>query len=480
MDEPLWTFQEISAALGPSRPDPVVDGIATGVSIDSRTLQPDDLFVAIKGDRADGHRFVAAAFEKGAAATIVAHDFDASLPSGSAVFRVPDTLEALNALARASRKRSGARIVAVTGSAGKTGTKEMLRSMLSASGPTHASEKSYNNLWGVPLSLARMPRNSRFGIFEIGMNHAGEITPLTRMVSPHVAIVTWVAPVHMEFFNSVAEIADAKAEIFKGLEQGGIAILPADNEHFARLAAKARENAARVVTFGEDVSANARLSAFRPLEAGSQVTASILGESVTFILGAPGRHLAANALAALAAVQVSGASVNAAAEALAQFEAPEGRGRRTKFETPEGWILIIDETYNANPASMRAALEVLGEISRTKYARRIAVLGDMLELGHAAPQFHAELASVIDSNGIDLVFCAGPLMSHLYDRIPAHKRGGSNSNSHDLIPAVLHAVRGGDVVTIKGSLGSRMGLLANTLCSRFEQLSAQKQGRDAA
>jgi UDP-N-acetylmuramoyl-tripeptide--D-alanyl-D-alanine ligase len=479
MDEPLWTCQNISAALGTS-PSQSGTEVASGVSIDSRTLQPGDLFVAIIGDRADGHEFVDAAFEKGAAAAIVKRDFIQSSSSKGPLFKVPDTLEALNALARAARARSGDFIVAVTGSVGKTGTKEMLRSMLSSAGAVHASEKSYNNLWGVPLSLARMPRSARFGVFEIGMNHAGEIAPLTRMVRPHVAMVTWVAPVHIEFFDSVAGIADAKAEIFQGLEQGGTAILPADNEQFERLAAQAREIHAPVMSFGESAGADARLLSFEPLDSGSRVTADILGSRVSFLLGVPGRHLASNAVAALAAAKLSGADIDAAAETLVQFEAPEGRGRRVEFQTAEGAVLIIDETYNANPASLRAALGVLGGISRTKYARRIAVLGDMLELGHAAPQFHADLASIIDSNAIDLVFCSGPLMAHLYERLPPQKRGGWGRTSEELRSAVLDAVNGGDAVTIKGSLGSRMGLVAEALRLRFAELAEQQHGRNAA
>ncbi len=479
MAEPLWTGHEVADALETPRPD--ASGVwVKGVSIDSRTLKPGDLFVAIKGERMDGHCFVGAAFDKGAAAAIVDNAFETPSSANHPLFRVPDTLEGLNALARASRQRTAARVIAVTGSVGKTGTKEMLRAMCSATGPTHASEKSYNNLWGVPLSLALMPKSTAFGVFEIGMNHAGEITPLTRMVRPYIAIVTWVAPVHIEFFNSVAQIADAKAEIFDGLEQGGAAILPADNEHCERLAAHARSKGARVVTFGEGRGADARLLGFEPVDEGSVVTADVLGSRLTFLIGARGRHLASNALAALAAAKLAGANVEAAAEALARFEVPEGRGRSAAFNTSEGTILIIDETYNANPASMRAALEVLGAAARTKYTRRIAVLGDMLELGHDAPQFHAGLASAVDSNGIDLVFCAGPNMAHLYERLPGHKRGAWVIASEDLRPLVLDSVRGGDAVMIKGSLGSRMGHLAEALRQRLSNPPVEEHGRGAA
>ena len=478
MAEPLWTCREIAAALETSPPESDEAHIG-GVSIDSRTLTRGDLFVAIKGERFDGHKFVGAAFEKGAAAAIVDHGFEPQSPSHAPLFCVPDTLEALNALARHSRKRASTRVIAVTGSVGKTGTKEMLRTMLSAQAPAHASEKSYNNLWGVPLSIARMPQSAVYGVFEIGMNHAGEITPLAQLVRPHIAIVTWVAPVHIEFFNSVADIADAKAEIFDGFDDGGVAILPADNEHFERLAAHARSKKARVLSFGEK-GADARLAGFEPAEDGSVVTADILGARLTFHIGARGRHLASNALAALTAVKLAGGNVEAAAKALAQFEAPEGRGRSALFEASGGPILVIDETYNANPASMAAALEILGSASRAKFARRIAVLGDMLELGHEAPQFHARLASAIDSNGIDLVFCAGPLMAHLYEKLPQHKRGGWAAASEELRAVVLERVRGGDAVMIKGSLGSRMGHLAEALRLRFSHLPAEEQSRGAA
>ena len=303
MAEPLWTIAEIEAAIETtSTGSPAVS--VSGVSIDSRTLKSGDLFFAIKGERVDGHRFVGAAIEKGAAAAVVEQAFEAT--SYWPLFRVPDTLEALNALAQQSRKRSEANIVAVTGSVGKTGTKEMLRTILSASGAAHASEKSYNNLWGVPLSLARMPKDAGYGVFEIGMNYPGEITPLIRLVRPNIAIITWVAPVHIEFFKSVAEIADAKAEVFDGFDQGGTAILPVDNEHFARLAAHARAKNACVVSFGQSADADARLVDYKAVEDGSAVTADILGTRLTFMIRTRGRHLALNAIAALAAAKLAG------------------------------------------------------------------------------------------------------------------------------------------------------------------------------
>ncbi|HZV21511.1 MAG TPA: UDP-N-acetylmuramoylalanyl-D-glutamyl-2,6-diaminopimelate--D-alanyl-D-alanine ligase, partial [Hyphomicrobiales bacterium] len=475
MAGPLWTFEEIAAAVEIASP---ADGQASGVAIDSRTLKPGDAFVAIRGERNDGHDFAERAFANGAAAAIVALDYNGSPPERT-LFRVPDTLAALNALGRAARKRASARIAAVTGSVGKTGTKEMLRLIFSAAGPAHASEKSYNNLWGVPLSLARMPKEARFGVFEIGMNHAGEITPLAKMVRPQAAIITWIAPVHIEFFNSQAEIADAKAEIFDGLEGDSVAILPADNGYFGRLAEKARNKNATVISFGEKRDADARLTDFAAEEDGSRVTAEILGTSVKFLLPAPGRHLAVNALAALAAAKLFDVGLNVAAEALGQFQPPEGRGRRSIFQIADRAVILIDESYNANPASMNAALSVLGTVSRVKHSRRIAVLGDMLELGHASAQFHADLARAIDLNRVDLVFCAGPLMAHLYELLPKQKRGGWGENSEHLCPLVLDAVTWGDAVMIKGSLGSRMGLIADALRARFDKetcgpLAAQK------
>jgi UDP-N-acetylmuramoyl-tripeptide--D-alanyl-D-alanine ligase len=311
-------------------------------------------------------------------------------------------------------------------------------------------------------------------VFEIGMNHAGEITPLTRLVRPHLAIVTWIAPVHIEFFASTAAIADAKAEVFEGLEQGGAAILPSGNEHFERLAAQAKGHGATVIPFGEEAGDGARLLSFEPNETGSSIKASILGSDLAFSLGVPGRHLALNAIAALAAVKLMGGDLEAAADALASFEAPEGRGRRARFEMPEGAVLVIDETYNANPASMAAALGVLGSVPRGQCGRRIAVLGDMLELGHLGPRFHAELKSAIVSNDIDLVFCAGPLMAHLYEALPADKRGGAAATAQELLPAVLEAVRGGDAVTVKGSFGSRMGPLAEALRMNLAKLPADE------
>jgi UDP-N-acetylmuramoyl-tripeptide--D-alanyl-D-alanine ligase len=478
MADPLWRLGEAAAAMGARLGGCDPHDFIGGVSIDSRSLAAGDLFFAIKGERADGHDYVAQALANGAAAAVVSRP-----PAEQGRYlHVADTLEALNQLGVAARARADARIIGVTGSVGKTGTKEMLRLMFGAQASTHASVKSYNNLWGVPLSLARMPAATRFGVFEMGMNHAGEITPLTRMVRPHIAIITTVGPVHIEFFDSVAAIADAKAEIFAGLEPGGIAVLPADNEHFDRLADHAERRGAVVVPFGAGVGCQARLVSYAEADEGAAIDADILGERVAFRLAAPGRHLAMNAVAAVAAVRLAGADVGEAASALGAFHAPDGRGRRMALSCPDGGeVLLIDESYNANPSSMRAALDVLAGIKIAQNSRKVAVLGDMLELGHGSLQYHAELADVIDFAAVDLVFCAGPHMKALFDRVPPASRGGHANSAEELAAQVCDAVRAGDVVMVKGSLGSRMARVVEALKTKLNTRQANDGlGRSAA
>jgi UDP-N-acetylmuramoyl-tripeptide--D-alanyl-D-alanine ligase len=378
---------------------------------------------------------------------------------------VPDVLEGLVDLARAARARSKARIAGITGSVGKTGTKEALRLALAAQGKTHASAASYNNHWGVPLSLARMPQDAVYGVFELGMNHAGEITPLTRLVRPHVAVITTIEPVHLEYFGSLEAIADAKAEIFLGLEPGGAAVLNRDNAQYARLAAAARVE--RIVSFGEHPEADARLIKLALQAETSTVRASILGTDVGYKLGAPGRHVAFNSLAVLAAARLLGADLALAALALAGVTSPTGRGARTTLQLPTGSALLIDESYNANPASMRAALALLGQAAVGPRGRRIAVLGDMLELGVESATLHADLAGPVLDYKVDLVFCAGALMRSLWDALPAEHQGAYAETSAALEPQVLAAVRDGDAVMVKGSLGSRMGPIVKALANRY-------------
>ena len=463
----LWTAAELVEATGGElRGD--VRGSLGGVSIDSRTLAEGDIFFAIKGDLHDGHKFAASSLEAGAGIAVVSAP-DEVMESAGPILVVDDTLKAMERLGVAARTRFQGRAIAVTGSVGKTGTKEALRLCFEDQGRTHASQASYNNHWGVPLTLSRLPRETEYGVFEVGMNHPGEITPLTAMIRPHVAIVTTVQAVHLGYFSSVDAIADAKAEIFTGLEPGGTAILNRDNAYFDRLRAAAEENgAARIVGFGEDERADCRLTDVVLRDDGSTVSASVVGMDVTYNIGAPGRHFVVNSLAVLAAVHAAGADVALAALALAQVRAPKGRGARASLMLPGGDVTLIDESYNANPASMRAALELLAMADPGVGGRRIAVLGDMLELGDEGPREHTELAAAVDDAEADIVYACGPNMAYLWDAIDETRRGVYAEASDGLGDALLDEVQAGDVVMIKGSLGSRMGPLVQALCAKYE------------
>jgi UDP-N-acetylmuramoyl-tripeptide--D-alanyl-D-alanine ligase len=470
-DRPLWTVEAMAAAMGATRAGNLPASVP-GLSIDSRSLRRGEAFFAITGENRDGHDFVAAALDAGAGLAVVAAEKRGAFPSDAPLLVVPDVLAALVDLARAARARSTARVIAVTGSVGKTGTKDALQLVLAREGETHSSTASYNNQWGVPLSLARMPQRARFGVFEIGMNHAGEITPLTRLVRPHVAIVTTIEAAHLEYFGSVEAIADAKAEIFLGLEPGGVAVLNRDNSQFERLKRHAEAAGARVVGFGARTDVDARLieASFKP--DCSTVRANILGAEVTYKLGAPGRHVVINSLAVLAAASLVGADLAVTALALVFLSAPIGRGRRATLALPSGDAILIDESYNANPASMRAALALLGQTPLSPSGRRIAVLGDMLELGSRGPELHRELVEPIVENVVDLVFCAGPLMRELWQALPSERRGAYAESAAALEPQVVAAVRAGDAVMVKGSLGSRMGPIVKALERRYDRLAA--------
>ena len=464
-DSALWTIDAVVAATGR---DPVGEVAAplNGVSIDSRTLEPGDIFFAIEGDRFDGHDFVAAALEAGAGLAVVARD-KAGPPAGP-LLPVDDPLEALGALAAAARARFTGKVIAITGSVGKTGTKEALRVALSACGEVHASAASYNNHWGVPLSLARCPAQADFGVFEIGMSHAGEITPLSRMVRPDIAVITTVAPVHLGYFASVDEIASAKAEIFAGLEPGGTAILNRDNAFFDKLKTAAlKGGAGSIVSFGEHRQADARLGKVALHGSCSCVSATIGEHEVTYKLGAPGRHVVLNSLAVLAAIRAAGADMAMAALKLAGLTPPKGRGARQALAIGGGYFTLVDESYNANPVSMAAAIATVRRMKPGPHGRRIAVLGDMLELGDEAPRFHAGLAAAIDDAGIDLVYACGPNMAHLWDEVPNARKGVYAQDSSGLQAVLPYVLRSGDIVMIKGSLGSRMGPLVETLKGRF-------------
>jgi UDP-N-acetylmuramoyl-tripeptide--D-alanyl-D-alanine ligase len=465
MTQPLWRPEEILAATG-ARPVGAI-GEVSGVSIDTRTLRPAELFFAIKGDVHDGHGFVRDALAKGAAAAVVAEERASEFDAAGPLLVVPDVLDAMRRLGVAARGRSGAGIVAVTGSVGKTGTKEAMRLAFERLGPTHASVASYNNHWGVPLTLARLPREAAYGVFEIGMNHAGEIEPLTRMVRPQVAVITTVEPVHIEFFRSIWGIADAKGEIFAGLEPGGTAVINRDNAYFERVRAHAQASAAgRIVTFGEHETADVRAERIILKADLSVVEARVLGTPLIYRVGAPGRHVALNSLAVLATVKALGGDLAVAALALANLTPPVGRGERTVLGARGGDIVLIDEAFNANPASMRAALANLAATEPGPRGRRIAVLGDMLELGPSGPALHRELADAVE-RASDLVFAAGPLMQNLIEALSPERRGGYAASAAELEASVLANLRAGDVVMVKGSKGILVSRIVKALKDRY-------------
>ena len=463
----LWTGAAMAAAMR-AQAGGVLPEAVTGLSIDSRTIVPGDAYFAIKGAVHDGHDFVAAALKVGAALAVVERAQRDKFAPGAPLLVVDDVLGGLVDLARAARARLDAQVIAVTGSVGKTSTKEALRRVLGAQGQTHASMASFNNHWGVPLSLARCPATARFAVFEIGMNHHGEIEPLVKMVRPQVAIITTVEPVHLEFFDGIAAIADAKAEIFEGLEPGGAVVLNRDNAQFARLQRRAKKlGISRIVTFGTDPKSDARLLDVSLHAACSAVHANILGHEVTYKLGMPGRHVAMNSLAVLAAASLAGADLALASLSLSQIEPAAGRGVRRTLEVASGEATLIDESYNANPASMAAALSVLGTAAVGPHGRRIAVLGDMLELGRTSAELHRGLNEAIRANHIDLVYCCGPLMRNLWDALSTGKKGGYADSAANLEAQAVAAIRAGDAIMVKGSLGSKMKTIVNALEKRF-------------
>ena len=430
----IWTADDLGAATrGAMRT--LFD--ATGVSIDTRTLQPGDLFVALVGEHGDGHAHVAEALAKGAAGAMVHRD----LPGPTLLVR--DTLDGLWSLGRYARARFRGKMVAVTGSVGKTTTKEMLRSILQAAGPTHASPASYNNQWGVPLTLARLPGDAQFCVAEVGTNHPGEIRPLSLLVKPHVAVITAVEAAHIGYFGSLEAIADEKSAIGDGLQPGGVAVLPADSPMLGRLAPRA----SRIDTFGI-----AQVIAMHPDHDGTDVEAQIEDREIKFRINAPGAHMVRNALAALTAANALGIDGSAA---IAGFRPGAGRGMRRELT---GGIRLIDESYNANGASVRAALAVLQAMP----GRRVAVLGDMLELGSKGPAEHAALAGPV-ADAADMVFACGPLMQGMFAALPPELQGGHAADSATLAPVVAGAVQAGDAVLVKGSLGSRMAVVVRAL-----------------
>jgi UDP-N-acetylmuramoyl-tripeptide--D-alanyl-D-alanine ligase len=447
---PLWTAEEIAEATGGT-----VHGAfeANGVAFNSREIANGDLFVAMKGELTDGHRFLDRAFAAGAAGAIASEEI------AQPHVHVADTTEALNALGRASRARSRARICGVTGSVGKTGTKEALYAALARSAPgrAHRSVKSYNNHTGVPLSLARMPREARYGVFEMGMNHAGELAALTRIVRPHVAIVTAIASAHREFFSSEEEIADAKGEIFQGLEEGGTAIIPFDSPHRERLISAAKPHAGRILTFGTGEGADIRAREIVGAPGGGSLVSAVLPDAeLTYTISQPGEHWVMNSLAVLGAVEALGGDIAAAGLALADMPGLKGRGERHQVPADGGEALLIDESYNANPASMRATLKTLA--AQNVSGRRIAVLGSMRELGAESGDFHAALAEPIAEARIDYAILVGEEMGALAKALGQKVKMTHVPDAASALDPLREAVRPGDAILVKGS--NSIGLAA--------------------
>ena len=448
MPLPLWTSEEASAATG---------GIsqaawtANSIVIDSRLSQAGDLFFALHGEHVDGHKYVASALAQGASAAVVSH-----VPQGvgpdAPLLIVKDTTAALNAMAEARRKNCSATIFGVTGSVGKTSTKEALKIVCSSLGKTHATLGNFNNHLGVPITLCRMPKDIQFAAFEMGMNHAGELTVLTKQLRPHIAIITNIEAVHLEFFDSLQGIADAKAEIFLGLEGKKAAVLNKDNVYYDHLCSVAKRcGVQRVLSFGTDKDASCRLVSYETTDEGCRITADIEGKIITYPVGVPGIHQARNTLAVLAAIHAAGEDVEKAAAAFTHFGAPAGRGKRYRINYS---FTLIDDSYNASPASVKASLHVLA--SDQVPGRKIAILGDMLELGENSVALHRGLAEDIIAGGIDKLITVGMMMKELYDHVPAEQRGGHYKTVDELLPVLLSHIEPRDTVLIKGSHGTHL------------------------
>ncbi len=455
----LWTSDEVAKALSPVAMSGAFE--ASGVTFDSRAVGKGDIFFALSGETTDGHGFVVDALKRGAAAAIVARDVPEAAGN---VIKVGDTMKALVDLGHAGRARSTAKVASVTGSVGKTSTKDALRAMLSAQAPTSASTASFNNHVGVPISLARLPRDARFGVFEIGMNHPGEIEPLARQVEAHVGVITNVGPAHIGHMGSEEAIADEKACLFAGMKPGAVAVLDRDNRHYARLAERAKGfGIGRIVGFGRSDAAEARLVACDLQDDGSDVVANLHGRRIEYRLGAAGEHQVLNSLAALAVVEALGADVVKAAATLAEVKATPGRGARRRLRFGAGTIELLDESYNANPASMKAMLAVLARIEPAPGGRRLLAMGDMRELGEGADAFHAGLADAVAASGAARVFLCGPHMQALWSKLAAAQKGAHRPDSASLAGEVAAALRAGDVIAVKGSLGSKMKIVVDAI-----------------
>ena len=464
----LWSTADMIEAMA-ARPLGDLPEAVTGISIDTRTLGAGEVFFAIKGDRFDGHDFVSAAQKAGAALAVISEEKLVALGHLSIpLLVVTDVLEALTRLGVAGRERSRAKIIAVTGSVGKTTTKEMLRTVLAPSGKVHASVASFNNHWGVPLTLARMPHETRFGVFEIGMNHAGEIENLVALVRPHIALITTIAPAHIGNFDNIEGIARAKAEIWTGVVPGGTALVNRDNRFHKLLSELAHEAGIEDVrSIGAKRGSNYWLRSHETGEQGLSVSARLDGRDIEFSFPARGGHMAFNAVAALAVAEIAGADVEKGAAALKRLEAVKGRGQHYRLSTPDGELTLIDESYNANPASVEAALAVLGDTEPGEGGARIAILGDMLELGKTSAQLHGALKEPIEAAAVDRVYLAGPEMAALAKVMDQDRLGGYFDDAEALGEALAGVLGAGDVVMVKASLGSRFGPIVEQVLLEF-------------
>ena len=475
----LWTSEAMIAAMGGRPVGDMPEGV-TGIAIDSRTVQKGEAFFAIKGEKMDGHDYASAATAAGAALIVVA---ESKLPALGRLtvpmIVVPDVLKGLEQLGIAARDRCKGQILAVTGSAGKTTTKEALRHVLSACGKVHASAASFNNHWGVPLTLARMPEDTDYGVFEIGMNHPGEIRPLVKMVRPHIAIITIIAAAHLGFFKNLDEIAVAKAEIFEGVVEDGYVVLNRDDSRFRKLEQLAKATGiTNIYGYGENLRSQFKLAKYKPMADGSVITARINGTEVATKIGAPGRHIVQNVLAVMGAAWLAGADLAQVSLSLASLEAEKGRGKQHRLKVNGGSFTLIDESYNANPASMAAALQLAGSLPVEGRGRRIAVLGDMLELGKHSQKLHAELAKPIAEAKIDKVFLGGLEMKTLEAALPVDVSPEYIQSVDELKARVAAAIRPGDVIVVKSSNGIGFSKLVEHLVKQFPPVI--KAAQDAA
>jgi UDP-N-acetylmuramoyl-tripeptide--D-alanyl-D-alanine ligase len=467
----LWTDAQLREATG---------GItystwqAGRVVIDSRTVQEGDLFVAIRGQHRDGHAYVAQALAKGAAAAIIQY-MPPDVESTAKLVTVPDTTKALWDLAIHARARCHAKVIAITGSVGKTGTKDGLAVVLAGLGKIHVTTGNLNNHYGVPLTLANMPENTQYAIIEMGMNHAGEIRALTKLVRPHVAVITAIQPAHMEFFDSVEQVSDAKVEIAEGLEPYGTLLLPADSNYFSRMKQRAHDvGVEKILGFGEAADADYRLMMYRIRKGASEVHAMVAGRPVSFKLGAIGYHWGVLSLAIAAVVDVLRGDWNKAVLAFPYVREPAGRGRLSQLSLAgQRTVMLVDDSYNASPAAMRAGFAKLRDVFDMMGAqgRMVAVLGDMLELGADGPAQHVDLAEQLVGKEVELVVCVGALMRHLYDALPAD--GALQklwvADAKAALPLLLRELADGDTVLVKGSHGSHLYQLVEALCAQAQE-----------